>query len=227
MPVDTYAVTIHGKTPLIMHAYNVDWADTMTAWKDAPENKTKSKAGDDRSPAFRWLGCLHHDDEHVVIPNDMLASCFMAGGALIPVPAGRSGKTFKAQTQSGMRVGEAVWPLLIHDIPLRYAPFAALHEEANFQSHRDCVAAHGFQLFIKPGKVGQSTHIRVRPRFDHWSARGTVLVWDEQITEEILTQILWYAGTYKGIGDWRPSSKKPGPYGTFTAEVVKQKPLMP
>ena len=79
----------------------------------------------------------------------------------------------------------------------------------------------GFSLFVKRARIGQSKHIRVRPRFDNWAAQGELLVTDEQITENILRDILEMAGKYKGLGDWRPSSKTPGFYGTFNAEVKR------
>ena len=42
-------------------------------------------------------------------------------------------------------------------------------------------------------------------------------MWDEQITEDVLRNIIEYAGQYKGIGDWRPGGK-PGPYGIYSAD---------
>lgn len=46
----TYEVTITGKTPLILHHDNIEWADQMARWGLDPRNKAKSKAGDDRTP---------------------------------------------------------------------------------------------------------------------------------------------------------------------------------
>ena len=46
-------------------------------------------------------------------------------------------------------------------------------------------------------------------------------VWDDQITLAVLADVLKMAGDYKGLGDWRPSSKTPGPFGRFEA-VVKE-----
>jgi len=66
--------------------------------------------------------------------------------------------------------------------------------------------------------------VRVRPRFDNWSCGGTVTVFDDMITTDVLKNILTFAGTYAGLGDWRPSSpKSPGPFGKFTAEVKQVK----
>ena len=72
---------------------------------------------------------------------------------------------------------------------------------------------------IKRAAIERKKHVRVRPKFDRWAAKGTIVVWDDQITDKILQDILAYAGSYKGLGDWRPSSKTPGAYGMFDAEV--------
>ena len=68
-------------------------------------------------------------------------------------------------------------------------------------------------------KIGMSKHIRVRPVFQSWSITGDLAVWDDQITKEILQNIIERAGQYKGLGDWRPGGKTPGPYGTFEARL--------
>lgn len=221
MATRKYAVKITGKTPLLMHADNLDWADQMDAWKDSAENKKGSKAGDDRSPAWRWLGSLYHDDDALVMPSDNLARCMMEGGAMVPVPGGRSGKTFKAQTQSGMMTVEQFWPLLVSGKQIPVADLLALNGNAKFREHREMCERLGFSLFVKRARIGQAKHVRVRARFDKWSIAGTVAVWDEQITDSALREILDYSGNYKGLCDWRPGSKTPGPYGMFTAEVKK------
>lgn len=75
----SYTVTLTGKTPMLHHADNIDWSDEMDRWrKDASASKG-SKAGDDRSPAFRWLGSLYHDGSVVAIPNDNLMRALMEG----------------------------------------------------------------------------------------------------------------------------------------------------
>lgn len=219
MGTRTYEVTLTGKTPLLMHADNIEWADQMDEWKNSPANKKGSKAGDDRSPAWRWLGSLYHDDNLIVLPSDNLSRCFMEGGAMVPVPGGKNGKTFKSQSQSGMMTGEAVWPLFVNGRTVSAKDVMALKDEESFSAHKKACEKHGFMLFVKRAKIGTSKHIRVRPRFDSWSTTGTVVVWDEQITEAVLRDILDYAGRYKGLGDWRPGGKTPGPHGMFDATV--------
>jgi len=218
--VRTYRITLTGKTPLLMHADNLDWADQMERWKNNPESKKVSKAGDDRTPAFRWIGCLYHDGSVIALPGDNLMRCLMEGGAMVPVPGGKNGKTFKAQTQSGCMVGEAYWPLQVGSggtIPLERV--MKLTEEPSFAQHQSAAAELGFMLYVKRAKIGQSKHVRVRPRFDQWTVTGTLNVWDEQLTQDALVSILHYAGRYKGLGDWRPGGKTPGPHGMFDAAM--------
>lgn len=215
----TYEVTLTGTAPLLMHADNIEWADAMEGWKNDPANGKTSRAGDDRTPAFRWLGSLYHDEEVVAIPADNLMRCLMEGGSMVLVPGGRSGKTFKAQTQSGCIAGEPFWPITINGKSVPVAPLLDLEREPDFAKHQKAAAAAGFSLFVKRARIGQKKHIRVRPRFDRWTATGTLNVSDDQITEVVLRDILRYAGRFKGLGDWRPSGRTPGPHGVFSAEL--------
>ena len=217
--METYSVTLTGKTALIHHWDNIEWADAMDAWRNTPENKKGSKAGDDRSPAYRWLGSLYHDGSVVAVPQDNIMRSIMEGAAMVPVP-GTTRKTFKSQSQSGMLVAEPFWPVQVppgRTIPI--APIQALQAEKSFSAHQETVRKLGFDLFLKRARIGQSKHVRVRPIFEKWSVTGTIHVWDEQIDRRVLSDILANAGMYKGLCDWRPSSKTPGPYGTFTVRI--------
>lgn len=216
-----YLVTITGDTELLMHQDNIEWADFMDEWKSDPANKKLSKPGDDRTPAWRWIGCLYHDGAHVAMPQGNIMRSLMEGGAMVPVPGGKSGKTFKAQTQSGMMCVEPFWSLTTRDgRTVAWADVERLKDINDFAAQREAAEKLGLSLLVKRAKVQMSKHIRVRPRFDAgWSLTGTVAVWDEQITKTVLEQIFHYAGQYKGLGDWRPGSKTPGAYGRFRAVI--------
>lgn len=216
----TYEVTLKGRTPLLMHSDNIEWADFMEAWKMDPSNKKGSKAGDDRSPPWRWLGCAYNDGKVVCIPQANIMRALMEGGAMVPVPGGKMGKTFKSQTQSGMMSVEPSWPLLINGKPLDWSALEKLKDLDTFAAHKTAAKDLGFNLMVKRAKIGMSKHVRVRPEFAAgWQARGTLAVWDEQIDDRSLQNILDYAGQYKGLCDWRPGGKTPGPYGTFEAVI--------
>lgn len=218
-----YEITVTGKTPLLMHQDSIEWADRLDRWKLDPKNKKFSKAGDDRTPAFRWVGSLYNDGTHVALPQEMIMRCIMEGGSLVLVPGGKMGKTFKSQTQSGMMCES---PFLSFYTGGKQIPMTDIHplmDEQDFRVHEDAAEVLGFSLWAKRAKIGMSKHIRVRPRFDNWQVIGNLIVMDKQITEDVLMDILESAGRLKGMGDWRPSSRTPGPFGTFDASLKEIK----
>lgn len=218
MAAKRYVVTLIGETPFLMHCDNVEWSDFMGAWRKDPANKKKSKAGDDRSPAFTWIGYLYHEAGKLVVPADNLMTLLREGGKKCPTGKGQG--TYKSQTQSGIVVDQSAWPLLVDGKEIPHASLKELGGEADFEKHMEAAKAHGFELFVKRAKVGAAKHIRVRPRFDSWSCSGSLTVLDDTITEGVLRNILNFAGAYSGLGDWRPSSpKSPGPFGKFSVEL--------
>jgi len=220
--VEKFRVTLTGKMPLLLHADNIEWADMLEAWKKDPNMRVRSRAGDDRTPAWRWIGSAYTDGKQLVIPSDNLMVAFREGGAL--VNTGKGKKTYKAQTQSGAMVVEPSWPILVGGKSIPYAPIKALMEEEDFNVHQQRANELGFVLSIKRAKIGFSKHIRVRPRIDTpWSISGTIQVWDDTLTEDVLRVVWTQAGLYKGLCDWRPGSKTPGQYGTFEAEIARIK----
>jgi len=216
----TYKVHLIGETPLIQHWDNIQWAESLKKWRNDPGNKMKQQAGDDRSPAWTWLGSLYAEQGKVVVPADNLQTAIREGGS--KVGTGRKGATFKRLTQCGMVVNESAWPLHVNGKTIDAKKlYDDLIEEEDYEEHKKRVEKLGFMLFEKRARVGQSKHIRVRPRFDQWEADGTITVFDDQvISGDALRLILESAGSMCGLGDWRPSSpKSPGPFGRFRVEV--------
>lgn len=217
-----YEVTLEGLSPLLMHADNLVHTEKLTAWRKDPANKAHNVKGDDRSPAWSWLAYAYHDGRNFNLPSDNLMTCLREAGA--KVPTGKGTETFKKQTQSGIMVDGQGFQLLAGDQEVPVGPFNALVGETEFIHHIEAAEAHGFELLVKRAKVGASKHVRVRPMFRHWTARGTVTVLDEAIsglTLPVLQNIFRQAGALVGIGDWRPSSPaSPGRFGTFSPSVT-------
>lgn len=214
-----YAVTLTGQMPLLLHGDNLDWRANLAAWRAHPDNKAKSVPGDDRSPAWTWIGGLYHDGDVLGISSDNLMTCIREGGSRVSVPGKRS-LTYKRQSQSGLVINELLWPLVGPKGTVPWAPINALCEVEDFNVHKQFALDHGFELFAKSARIGQSKHVRVRAKFIRWSLSGTVTALDDTITTDVLTSILTASGRYAGLCDWRPSSPKaPGPWGTFTATV--------
>lgn len=221
MKARRYAVKITGVTPILMHSDNVEWSDFLKTWQKDPANKGKSVAGDDRTPAFTWIGYLYQDAGKVVIPADNLMTVLREGGA--KVPTGKRQGTFKSQSQSGIVVDQSGWDLVVDGHGIDFKEIKKLIEEPDFQVHKETAESMGFELFVKRATVNKNKHVRVRPRFDRWECSGTVTVLDDSITTNVLQDIFTFAGAYCGMCDWRPSSKTPGAFGKFTAEVNEVK----
>lgn len=219
--MDTAKVNLTGTMPLLMHADNIEWADYMEEWKNNPENKAKSKAGDDRTPPWRWLGCLNYDDKDngvVTIPSEYIMRSIMGGAAMVPTGKGKG--TFKSLSQSGLLCAEFHWPLLINGKTIKMHDLQPCREFKTFKENVELARELGFSLFVKRAKIGASKHVRVRPRFDNWSASGEIIITDDLISKQTLSTILNLSGRLKGLGDWRPGAPTPGPFGMFTAEVL-------
>lgn len=213
-----YLVSLTGETSLLMHHDNLVWAETMNKWRLDPANKKNSVAGDDRTPAWRWIGNLYIEFGRIVLPSDNLMTMLREGGK--KVSTGKGQETYQRYTQSGIIVDQSSWPILVGGKEIPYTPIKELIGNSDFESHQACVQELGFELFVKRAKIGTAKHVRVRPRFDSWSVSGSITVLEDKLTTDVLSNILTFAGVYSGLGDWRPSSpKSPGAFGKFSVEL--------
>ena len=210
--------TIEGTMPLLMHWDNIEGGDELKAWRQAPENKNVSVAGDDRSPAWSWHIYCYNDGQHITMPQDNVMGALMYGGAQLIL---KKNKTFKELSQSGILIESEHLKFYFGDNQRLSVGELEFMRHDTFAAQAEKCKDLGFRLFVKRAKVGQSKHVRVRPRFDIWRVEGSLHVLAKEITFDVLTTMFEYAGR-GGLCDWRPSSKKgPGPYGQFTSKLKK------
>ncbi len=216
-----YKIELTGTTPLLMHSDNLTFNEKIKQWINDPQNKGQSVSGDDRTPAWTWIGSLYHDGHTIGMPSDNLMTMLREGGAKVP----KKGKeTFKKHTQSGIALDQQQFTLLIDDKPVDVAAIRALVGETDFTVHLDTAEALGFELLVKRAAIGRAKHVRVRPMFRNWKLVGSLTVLDEEmsgLTQPMLQTVLDYSGSLCGLGDWRPSSGSSGTFGKFTASVTK------
>jgi hypothetical protein len=201
-----------------MHADNIEAAERVVAWRQ--ENNKKSVKGDDRSPAWTWIAGVYIVDGHVSLPSDNIMTMLREGGSMVVV---KGSKTFKSQTQSGILTTALGWPIEVVGNKIAECDVMALWGNEDFEEHVAAVRKLGFDLLVKRAKIVAAKHIRVRALFIPWSCTGELLVLDDQITTTVLQDILAQAGQFKGLCDWRPSSRTPGQFGTFEAAVKELK----
>ena len=58
----------------------------------------------------------------------------------------------------------------------------------------------------------------VRPKWTNWEASFTLQVFEDTITKETVKQLLEYAGSYVGIGSFRPTNN--GMFGRFEVKNI-------
>jgi hypothetical protein len=214
-----YKVKMVGATPLLMHRDNISFGEQVKLWQKNPGNKKMSVAGDDRSPAWAWIGYLYDDGECVTMDSDNLMAMLRDAGKKCPAATGRG--SIKSATQSGIVVNEIGWRIVGEKGEIPMEPINAMIENNDFMAHRALAEKLGFDLFVKRARVGTSKHVRVRPRFMKWACSGTITVLDETLTDGVLQNLFLVAGRFVGCGDWRPASISSGRYGCFSATISR------
>lgn len=219
-----YNVTLTGETPMMMHRDNIGFSEKIQKWQKDPANKALSQAGDDRSPAWTWIGYLYHDGRVLGMPSDNLMTMLREGGAKVT----KKGKeTYKRYTQSGLIIDQQQFVLSVaNGEQVKVSDIEPLIGENDFCAHLEAAERLGFELLVKRAAVGRAKHVRVRPLFRAWTLTGSVTVLDEDrsgLTREALQTVFDIGGALCGLGDWRPSSGASGTFGRFSARLTPAK----
>jgi hypothetical protein len=220
--MEQYQITLTGLTPLLMHNDNLGFIESIEAWRKEPENKASSKSGDDRSPAWTWIGYIYHDGKNLGVASDNIMTMLREGGA--KVLTGKGKETYKKQTQSGIMLDQQQFDLYVDGELIEVANIKKLIGNSDFNQHLKTAESLGFELLVKRAKIGRAKHIRVRPLFRQWTLIGSITVLDSELTglkKETLETILKQAGALCGLCDWRPSSPSSGTFGKFSPTVER------
>ena len=216
----SYRVTLTGVTPLLMHRDNLTFSEQIKEWQKLPENEELSQNGDDRSPAWTWIGCLYHENGFIGLDSDNIMTMLREGGT--KVRTGKKQETYKRQTQSGLIVNDICSDFFVNGKKIPTDEIFNLIGENDFARHLKVVEDLGFELLVKRARIGRAKHVRVRPMFRNWSSVVMISVVDEDVSgikQEVLKKIIDTAGGQCGLCDWRPSSSTPGSFGKFSAEI--------
>jgi hypothetical protein len=193
-----YEITIEGTRPYIMHNGRLaDQLDPHTkALKVLARAKDKSDEDHIKIARTEFLGSLYWDEKlGPYIPSDNLQAVIERGAT-----RRKLGKVFKASVGIQM-------PLDAEGFALKY------------KGPRDLEGlwADDAFVFTKGVKRNGRRVTCARPRFGvGWSCTFIVEVMLGGVTKSQLEQALQDAGTYEGIGDWRPR------YGRFTVASCKE-----
>lgn len=217
--VTRYQVTLAGASPLLMHSDNPNGADMVKKWSKDPQNRKQSVAGDDRTPSWTWLTYVYHDGKNLCIPTDNIMSMLRDAGTQVPNPNKRG--SLKTQTQAGIIADGFGWALQVNGKQIPWSKLEPLFKEPDFEKHEEKAKELGFSLFLKRARISQNKHIRIRPMFENWTVTGNILVFDPQLTHDVIEVLFRQAGFFVGLCDWRPGSRTPGQFGRFEAAIEK------
>lgn len=220
--MEQYKITLTGLTPLLMHNDNLSFNEKIKEWQHDPENKIYNQAGDDRSPAWTWIGYLYHDSVNVGISSDNIMTMLREGGAKLSTGKGK--ETYKKQTQSGIMLDQQQFDIYVNNHKIPISDIKELIGNNEFADHVKTAEALDFELLVKRAKIGRAKHIRVRPMFRNWIAVGSLTVLDSELTgltQDVLQRVLNQAGALCGLCDWRPSSPSSGTFGKFSPVVER------
>lgn len=222
-----FTVTMTGLTPLLMHSDDVEWSDRLDADRAelnaVKENgKSKGKKGDDRSPAWTWIGYLYRNPAgEASLPVENVRKCLMQAGKMVGKPKGGN-SNHQREVATGVWIDGAFAPVLIGGKVVNVdTAVKKLDREPDYQKHTTEVVKLGFRLWAKRAKPqGSGKHVRVRPRFEPgWSVTFSGSIDPDIIGQDVFSRVVELAGSRIGVGDWRPSSPTPGTFGMFETKL--------
>lgn len=191
-----FTLTITGTKPLLMH--NSQLSDPLNRWaremKKLSGKRTKTDEDHLELARLEFFGGLYFDDDlGPVMPSQNLEAAITDGAK---------------RTKQGKNVGRG---LFITDLvtPIVYAGPRDL----------DALWGDGESEYVHRAsvKVGTSRVMRTRPIFRQWVLEADGFFDDQIFNLETVEQILTDAGSYAGLGDWRPR------FGTFTHTLEVKK----
>jgi hypothetical protein len=168
----------------------------LSAYSQSRAHEDPAYENEDKGDYDRrtWRSKLHINPQnnHVVIPakaiTDVLAEACQYSGRKIP---GQGQKTWTAKFEAGI----------------------ALLEDPDLGITADEVTYADFYCHIN-GKRGSSGRVMRRfPMILNWQTTFAIHILDPQIVEPVLREMFAIAGTFRGIGRYRPASR--GTNGRF------------
>lgn len=211
-----YDFTLTGSTPVIFHSNIVEKADLFEEWlkSDASANTPK---GDDRYPAWKWQLYVPTDEDAVAFPNVDVMAAIKNGAKKVTL---RGQTTYLRDATTGIHVATEFCRFESPKGPLTVKWMQKVATMTYAEQAQEVKKMGGrLRLDRLPINNGKSKNVRVRAEFPTWTVSGRIMVLHDMVPKDVFSKILENAGRYGGLGDYRPSSKKPGPYGQFTATI--------
>lgn len=214
-----YDFVLTGTTPVIFHSNIVEKADLFEEWlkSDAASGTPK---GDDRYPAWKWQLYVPTDDEAAAFPSVDVMAAIKNGARKVVL---RGSTTYLREATTGVHVATDFCRFEGPSGPMLVKWMQKIADKTYAEQAQE-VKKIGGRLRLDRLPINNKTKmVRVRAEFPSWKVSGRIMVLHDMIPKDVFVKILDNAGRYGGLGDYRPSSKRPGPYGQFTATIKPAK----
>jgi hypothetical protein len=207
MKLNTIKVGITGISGYIQHNGRLaDESDLLTVARKEAQQMYKKNPTSENWEHFKkamMLGGVYHSKElGVYVPEDCLRAMLVKAGASIK--------------SSGMKTYKSAASTLTFE---NYG-FSIESEAGNTRNIDKFITNERFQ-FEKVVTIGKSKVRSVRPYLPKgWKAEIVISFLPTVIEGSTIAEIFRVAGLEVGIGDWRPSAPKPGPFGRFLVTSI-------
>lgn len=187
-------VTIRGLTPLLMNRMD---PSVLEALRTKTKKAKTASIGSTLTPHEEAERKLYLAEDGPYIPGRMLMSCLIEAGKYVRLDGKRQITNAKTTVLPGLMA------LLSSTIPLREPDTDKPAEwEADVMQGRNPNGGEAVAL--------------CRPRFDAWSMTFLIEIYEDEIGENTIRELMDKAGRRCGLADYRPQRK--GIFGQFLVE---------
>lgn len=183
-----YQVKIKGVTPYMQHRMD---DSSLAEWEKKRGGIIERKEVSQEDAKRAEYHCYRNQDGKCFLPADHLRGSMINAGAFVKAKVGNSRKSMKN---------------------IVAAMFFVNPEE---------IILPDYDTIDKRSAVNKNVKARVitvRPKWTNWAIDFTLMVDNSTITQEAIEEILKYAGSYVGIGSFRPTNN--GQFGRFEVEKI-------
>ena len=183
-----FKVTIKGLTPYMQHRMD----DLKLEQWEKLRNPVMERPEVSQENATRAeYHCYRNKDNQCYIPSDQIRGALINAGSYMKAKVGGRSKSMKVIVA------------------------------ATFVPTPDEILLPDYDAIDKRSAVNRNIKARVmtvRPKWTNWEVTFTLQVYEDTITKETVKQLLEYAGSYVGIGSFRPTNN--GLFGRFEVKEI-------
>lgn len=184
-----YAIKIKGLTPYMQ--YRMD-DEKLEVWEKKRGNIMERPDVSHEDAVRAEYHCHRNKAGQCYIPADQLRVSMINAGSYVKAKVGGRSKSMKVIVA------------------------------ATFQPSPEEIILPDYDAIDKRSAVNRNVKARVivvRPKWSEWSAEFVLKVYEDTLTIQTIRQIIEYAGSYVGIGSYRPTCN--GMFGRFEVEKIE------